>query len=112
MDGSCVMSVCDEQFEALVVQAEKPVLVDFSTDWCPPCRASAPVIEQICAEKNGVLKVVKIDTDQCQETARRHRINSIPTFVLYRGGKVVAQTSGFGSKKVFMGWLEGALAKP
>ena len=98
-------------FEQEVLKDPGAVLLDFYTESCSPCRAMAPVLEQICSEMTGRVKVIKVDAEACRQTARSHNIRSVPTFILYRAGKPVAQTSGLQGKKVFTGWLENALTR-
>ena len=73
-------------FDATVLGAEVPVLVDFYADWCAPCRMVAPVLDEIARESVGELLVAKVDTDRAQEVAGRYGIRSIPTLILFRAG--------------------------
>ena len=75
-----------EDFDATVLGAGVPVLVDFYADWCAPCRMVAPVLDEIARESVGGLLVAKIDTDRAQEVAGRYGIRSIPTLILFEGG--------------------------
>ena len=81
----------------------------FSSDWCPPCRAANPMLEQICAE--GKVKVVRIDVEECRDVARRHNISRLPTFVLYRHGMMISQSFGLQAKKRFAEWIDTSLAR-
>ena len=86
------------------------MLIDFYTEWCPPCKAMAPVLEQICETRRGSLKVVKIDAEQSLELADRHRVSAVPTFVLYRRGEILSTTRGFIAHNQFNQWIEQSLA--
>jgi thioredoxin len=84
----------DDDFQAVIDAAEVPVLVDFYADWCGPCKAMAPVLDEIAGERAGALLVVKLNTDLAPKTAAAHAIRSIPTIKLFRGGAVVAERVG------------------
>ena len=91
----------DSNFEDLVVKSEVPVLVDFWAPWCAPCRAVAPVLEEIAAEKEGAVKVVKVNVDEETRVAAEMGIRSIPTIALFHHGKVVDQVIGARPKDHF-----------
>ena len=88
----------DGNFAQSVVKSDKPVLVDFWAPWCGPCRAIAPTIDAVAVEFAGKVKVGKVNTDENQQTAMRFGIRSIPTLLLFKGGKVVDQRVGGLSK--------------
>ncbi len=94
--GSLVSAtaVTKKTFEREVVASAQPVIVDFWAPWCGPCRAVAPVLDEIAAERTGELKVVKVNVDEEQELAALFGVSSIPTIVLFRAGKPVAGTVG------------------
>ncbi len=83
------LQVTDANFAAEVEQADGLVLVDFWATWCGPCRAVAPVVEKLAEDYAGRVKVRKLDTDANQATAMRYNIRSIPTILLFKGGKPV-----------------------
>lgn len=84
----------DENFENEVLEADKPVLVDFWAAWCGPCRMVAPIVEQLVSEYDGRAKVCKLDVDAAQKTAGEYGIRSIPTLLIFKDGKVADQVIG------------------
>ena len=88
-----VLNITEENFEQEVLQAKQPVLLDFFAAWCGPCAALAPVIDGIAA-RNPDLKVGKVDVDEEPGLAQRYGIMSIPTLIVFKGGKVVEQAVG------------------
>jgi thioredoxin 1 len=97
----------DLNFDAEVLQSELPVLVDFWAVWCVPCRMIAPIIEELATEKQGKLKVVKVDVDHNPQTATKYVIRSIPTLMIFKNGQVVDQLRGAVPKSL----LESKLSK-
>lgn len=91
---SSVLSVTDNTFEQEVLKAELPVLVDFWAPWCGPCKAVAPVVEDLSKEYEGRLKVVKLNTDENPKTAQAYSIKGIPSLFLFKAGQVVEQVVG------------------
>jgi thioredoxin 1 len=96
---SAIIEVGDSNFETEVLQAEQPVLVDFSATWCGPCKKLEPVVHDIAADYDGRLKVVKVDVDQAAASAARFAVLSVPTVLLFQGGEVKSQIVGVVSKK-------------
>jgi thioredoxin 1 len=90
--------VTTQNFDEAVLNANRPVLVDFWAEWCGPCRMIAPALEQLAAESADTLTVAKVDIDEAEELAVRYGIASIPTLVLFDGGKEVQRASGAMSK--------------
>ena len=83
-----------DNFETEVLQSDKPVLVDFWAEWCPPCRALSPTIDKLADQYVGRVVIGKVDTDSNQDLAARYGIANIPTILLFKGGKVVEQKVG------------------
>jgi thioredoxin 1 len=88
----------DKDFEEKVIGSKLPVLVDFFAEWCGPCKMAAPVIEELAGEYKGKMVIGKIDVDQNQETAGKFGVMSIPTVIVFKGGKEVDRKSGFAGK--------------
>jgi thioredoxin 1 len=89
-----IVAVTDADFDETVMQADKPVLVDFWAAWCGPCRVVAPVLEEIAAERRDRLTVAQLNIDENPAIAAQHGIMSIPTMKLFRGGEVVKTIVG------------------
>jgi thioredoxin 1 len=86
--------VTEQSFEQEVLQSETPVLVDFWAEWCGPCHAVSPVLDRIVEERNGDLKLVKVNIDEEQGLAARYGVQSIPTMILFKGGEPAAAAIG------------------
>lgn len=97
VDGK-VAHATDATFKALVLEADRPVLVDFWAEWCGPCKAIAPVLEELAGEVAGKARIVKVDVDSCPRTAGQFNIRSIPTLVLFKDGDVADVLVGMQSK--------------
>ncbi len=85
-----VIEVDDGSFEAEVLAADVPVLVDFGARWCPPCRALEPIVKRLASESAGRVKVVTVDTDASPLTARRYGVKAVPTVMVFRNGEKTA----------------------
>lgn len=93
------VKVNEEHFDATVLDAEVPVLVDFYADWCAPCRMMAPALDEIAAERAGRLLVAKVDTDRSPGVSQRYGIRSIPFFGRFEGGRLVKTVVGAVGKR-------------
>jgi len=91
---STTREVTDETFETEVLNSEKTIMVDFWAEWCGPCRAVSPILDQIAAEHADKLEIVKLNVDDNPQTAMKYRITSIPAMKVYRGGEVVKTVIG------------------
>ncbi|MFP5458772.1 MAG: thioredoxin [Bacteriovoracia bacterium] len=87
-------SVTNDTFEQEVIKASTPVLVDFWAEWCGPCRALGPVLEEVAAEHTGKVQIVKVNVDEAPELANRFGIRGIPTMILFKGGEVKSTLMG------------------
>ncbi len=92
------ITVLDATFKSEVLDSQTPVLVDFWATWCAPCRAIAPTLEELATQYKGQLKIAKVDVDENPAIAEQFGIRSIPTLVMFKGGKVVEQLVGAASK--------------
>ena len=104
------LHVNTETFEQEVLKSDKPVLVDFWATWCGPCQMLGPTIEEVEAERPDI-KVVKLDIDESTPIAAEYRIQAVPTMMIFRNGKVAAQTMGVRPKEQIFRLIEIAMEK-
>lgn len=83
------ITITDDNFNTEVLKSDKPVLIDFWAVWCGPCKMIAPIVEELAAEYEGKIKVGKLDVDNNQQSAINYGVRSIPTLLIFKGGKVV-----------------------
>jgi thioredoxin 1 len=102
-------TVTDATFDTEVLGSDIPVIVDFWAEWCGPCKMVAPVLEEIAAENEGKVVVVKLNTDENPEITRRYQVMSIPTMSVFSGGEVVKSIVGAKPKAALLRDLEGYL---
>lgn len=94
--------ISSEDFQSKVLEAEKPVLVDFFATWCGPCKRVAPVLDEVASEVDGKAYVYKVDIDQSQDIAARYRISSVPTMILFKQGEPARKAIGALPKESIM----------
>ncbi len=101
MASEKVLAITDSNFDAEVLKSDKPVLVDFWAVWCAPCRAVAPVIDEIASDYDGKIKVGKVNVDENQVVPGKYGIRGIPTVILFNKGQVADQIVGAAPKASF-----------
>ena len=102
--------VSDATFDAEVLKSSEPVLVDFFAEWCGPCKAMAPALEQVATEMTGKLKVVKVDVDQNPGITQKYAIQAMPTLIMFNGGKEVSRNVGALVQKVKLeSWVKSSV---
>ena len=104
-----VGKVSDANFEAEVLKAQGPVVVDFWAEWCGPCRMIAPALEEIAGTMAGKVKVVKLNVDENPATATKYGIMSIPTLMIFKNGQLASRQIGAQPKQKLEQWITGAV---
>ncbi|MBF7695693.1 thioredoxin [Acinetobacter rathckeae] len=103
---SNIVNTTDSQFQSDVLESQTPVLVDFWAAWCGPCKAIAPVLEDLSREYEGKVKIVKVDVTSCEETAVNYNIRNIPALLLFKDGEVVAQQVGASPRSKLVSFID------
>ena len=101
--------VTDNSFEADVLQAEEPVLVDFWAEWCGPCKQIAPALDEISEELSGKMTLAKVNIDDNPESPSKYGVRGIPTLMLFKGGQVAATKVGALPKSKLKEWVESVI---
>ena len=107
--GANTKTVTDASFQADVLDSSKPVLLDFWAEWCGPCKMIAPALEEIAAELGDKVTIAKINIDENPDTPGKYGVRGIPTMLLFKGGKPVAQKVGAAPRGHIQQWLEAEL---
>ena len=101
-----VIHVSDKNFAKQVLESDKPVLVDFWAEWCAPCKAIAPMLEEIAIARGAELVIAKMNIDENPNTPQEYKIRGIPTLLLFKGGKRIAISVGAQARHTLDSWLE------
>jgi thioredoxin 1 len=104
-----LQEITDSTFEAEVLQADKPVLVDFWAPWCGPCQMVGPVLDEIAGEKQNAVKIVKINTDENYQFAGKYGVMSLPTLLIFKGGEPVDKLIGAHPKRTIVDRIDQQL---
>lgn len=104
-----IVNASDNEFDSEVLQADKPVVVDFWAEWCGPCKMIAPHLEKLASEKGDAIKVVKVNIDDNPLTPTNYGVRGIPTLMLFKGGKVASTKVGAMPESQLFSWVNDSL---
>jgi thioredoxin 1 len=106
MSNPSIQAVSDASFEGDILKSVEPVLVDFWAPWCGPCKAVAPIMDELANQYVGKLKVAKLNVDEASEVAMKYGVTSIPTFILFKGGQVADRMLGAVPRSEFVKFID------
>ena len=109
MASDAILEITDANFDQEVLKSAQPVMIDFWAVWCGPCRALAPVVDEVAKSYHGKIKVGKMDVDKNTATPQRYGVRGIPTLLIFKDGQVAAQQVGAAPKSVLKAWIEKSL---
>ncbi len=104
-----IVHVTDSTFEDEVLKSKRPIMVDYWAEWCGPCKAIAPVLEEIADEYNGKLTIAKMDVDQNQETPQKYAVRGIPTLMIFKNGEIAGIKVGQVSKSQLEAFIDSTI---
>jgi len=106
MDNSAAINLDESTFDREVIQSDKPVIVEFWAEWCGPCKMIAPLLDEIAREKNGMIKVAKVNVDENQSLSFKYNIRAIPALLFFKNGQLRDQLTGVTGKKDLLNRIE------